>query len=117
MGLRGIPRSFRGLRPSIRVKAFDNSRWFMAGDYRAIGPLTEGRLRQVSYLLSIFYRESDSSGGGKSQYRHSIAVLSVLCVLSISIRMEFRAEIQDGVKVLGHLGHLGQQGYAAAVDR
>ena len=32
MGLRGMPRSFRGLRPSMAVRALESSRWFMAGE-------------------------------------------------------------------------------------
>jgi hypothetical protein len=32
VGLRGMPRSFRGLRPSMAVRALESSRWFMAGE-------------------------------------------------------------------------------------
>ena len=59
MGLRGMPLSLRGLRPRIRVSAFERSRWFIGRSVRSISPLATGRLRHVSGLPSIFYRQTD----------------------------------------------------------
>jgi hypothetical protein len=68
-----MPRSFRGLRPSITVSALESSRWFMAG-VRSVERSSGGRQAKTGNLLALYILQLGvPAGNRKLAYRDRLS--------------------------------------------
>jgi hypothetical protein len=75
VGLRGTPRSFRGLRPRMRVSALESSRWFIG----LVIPVwrSAGERQALTRKMPAIYILQPEPGGRKVTRRVSVTTLGL----------------------------------------